>query len=195
MEARGADQNSGSSPAPTVFMAQPTPLAGHDALDAANYFTQVVPISLEQPGGSLGGRILKDKLFWFGSFEALHYTVGDAALDTVPSFSGTADPVGDPNSSLTIFDACTAVTLAKVNPLSALIAGLPIGASGAPTSCVPQAASPTHENMFPFVTTAPVGNQAATFAPGLTTLNPYYNGLIKIDYNRDYILDSTTHFC
>jgi hypothetical protein len=44
-------------------------------LDASNYFTQVTPISLEQPGGSVGGRILKDKLFWFASFELLRYYV------------------------------------------------------------------------------------------------------------------------
>ena len=165
-----------------------------DALDASNYFTQVTPISLVQPGASLGGRILKDKLFWFASFEALKYSVGDVALDTVPSFFPTSAVAsgGDPNSSLTIFDACTSIETnngkqaanpALINPLSALMAGLPIGAGGAPTSCVPQPASATHENMFPFVTTAPVGGNAVTFAPGLTTVNPYYNGLVKVDYN------------
>ena len=162
-----------------------------DALDASNYYTQVTPISLEQPGGTIGGRIIKDKLFYFGSFEALRYTVGDVGSPTLPSFNpnpqnGVGGP--DPNSTLTVLDACNAVTsnganMNKINPLSALIIGLPIGAGGVPTSCVPQPASSTHENMFPFVTTVPVGNKAVQFAPGLTTTNPFYDGLAKIDYN------------
>lgn len=159
-----------------------------DALDASNYFTGRIPISLEQPGGSIGGRIIKNKLFYFANFEALNYSVGDASAPTVPSFDQTPDPLGDPSNKLTVLDACNAITsnganMAKVNPLSALIAGLPIGAGGVPTSCIPQPPSPTHENMFPFVTTAPTGGNALTFAPGLTTTNPFYNGIAKIDYD------------
>jgi len=154
-----------------------------NSLDASNYFVGQIPIALEQPGGSIGGRILKDKLFWFASFELLHYSVGDAALDTLPSDVQTAlTSAQDPGSKYSVFDACNAVGLANVNPLSALIIGLPIGPGGTPTSCVPQAASSTHENMFPFVTAAPNGS-AATFAPGLTTTNAFYNGLYKMDYN------------
>jgi len=155
-----------------------------DALDASNYFTGNIPISLEQPGGSVGGRILKDRLFYFGAFEALHYTVGDAASPTVPSFDPNLETsAGDPNSTLTVFDACTKVGLGAVKPLSAAIAGLPLDVNGNPTSCVPQAASSTHENMFPFVTTAPVGSKAVGYAAGLITTNPFYDGLAKIDYN------------
>lgn len=161
-----------------------------NSLDASNYFVGQVPIALEQPGGSIGGRILKDKLFWFASFEALHYSVGDAALDTLPSDDpNSLTSTVDPNNKLTIFDACSAIVgspanYSLINPLSALIAGLPTNASGVATSCVPQPASPTHENMFPFVTADPASStQAATFAPGLTTTNAFYNGLYKMDYN------------
>ena len=154
-----------------------------DALDASNFFTGRIPISLEQPGGSIGGHIVKNKLFYFASFEALNYSVGDAGDPSVPSFAQAPDPIGDPGAKLTILDACNAVGLANVSPLSALVAGLPTGPGGAATSCVPQPATSTHENLFPFVTTAPVGNQQVTFAPGLITTNPYYNGLAKIDYN------------
>jgi hypothetical protein len=155
-----------------------------DALDASNYFTQKTPIALEQPGGTIGGHIVKDKLFYFGSFEVLTYSVGDAAAPSVPSFDQTPDPAGDPNNKLTVLDACTADLNADltINPLSALMAGLPMS-GGVVTSCVPQPASATHENMFPFITTAPTGNNTVTFAPGLTTTNPSYNGLAKIDYN------------
>lgn len=163
-----------------------------DALDASNYYTQVTPISLVQPGASLGGRIIKNKLFFFAAFEALNYSVGDVALDPVPSFDPNPENVGatpgDPKSQLTIFDACSAITgnnplnFGKINPLSALIAGLPT-AGGVITSCVPQKATSSFENMFPFVTTAPTGGNAVLFAPGLTTTNPFYDGLAKIDYN------------
>lgn len=170
-----------------------------DALDASNEFTGRIPISLEQPGGSIGGRIVKDKLFYFGSFEALNYSVGDANAPSVPSFDPVPDPVGDPSNKLTVVDACNFVASVNgtngingynlvgvkgpngsVNALSAQIAGVTIDQV---TGCHVAPASSTFENMFPFVTTAPTGGNTVTFAPGLTTTNPFYNGLAKIDYN------------
>jgi carboxypeptidase family protein len=158
-----------------------------DALDASNYFTGRIPISLVQPGGSIGGHIIKNKLFYFGNFEVLNYSVGDASAPSIPSFDQTPDPTGDPGNKLTVLDACNAVTgnmanPGKVNPLSALIAGLPTS-GGVITSCVPQAPSATHEEMFPFITTAPTGGNVLMYNPGLTTTNPYYNGVAKIDYD------------
>src|SRR5712672_1897239 len=48
------------------------------ATDAANYFTQQVnPATLEQFGATAGGRIIKDKLFWFVGFEGLRVEVGN----------------------------------------------------------------------------------------------------------------------
>lgn len=166
---------------------------GRDSsLDASNWHLgSVVPMALQQFGVTAGGPIIKNKFFWFVGYEKLQYTVGDSAAPTVPSedptyLGGTA---ADLSSTLTVVDACTAVTLAKVSPLSALLAGLPIGAGGAPTSCVPQAASSTHENVFPFVATAPIGNTAVSFAPGLITTNPIHNGIAKVDYN----INATNH--
>lgn len=152
-------------------------------LDASNYFVGTVPIALEQPGASLGGRILKDKLFWFTTFERLYYTVGDAANDSLPSDVPTQLSASqDPGNKYSVFDACTAIGgPSKVNPLSALIIGLPMS-GGIATSCVPQPASSTHENMFPFVSAAPSGGPAL-YAPGLTTTNAFNNGLAKMDYN------------
>ncbi len=166
-----------------------------DALDASNEFTGRIPIELEQPGGSIGGHIIKDKLFYFGSFESLNYSVGDAGAPSVPSFDPSPDPAGDPKNSLTVVDACNFIASngssgfnaigvpgpnGAVSPLSAQISGLTINAL---TGCHVSPASSTNENMFPFVTTAPAGGSAVTFAPGLITHNPYYNGLAKIDYN------------
>src|SRR3974390_196 len=52
-----------------------------DAFDARNYFDPVgtpqTPLDLEQFGGSAGGKIIRDKLFWFGAYERQTYDVGN----------------------------------------------------------------------------------------------------------------------
>ncbi len=74
--------------------------------DARNYFNPVGqtknPRNLEQFGGTAGGAIIKDKLFYFGGYEGQRYTVGNTgSLQTwstvsLPNagncaFSGTGD--------------------------------------------------------------------------------------------------------
>ncbi len=56
------------------------------ATDAArNAFTHTVtPADLEQFGVTAGGRIVKDKLFWFLGYEGLRDVLGDTAVDTIP---------------------------------------------------------------------------------------------------------------
>jgi hypothetical protein len=60
-----------------------------DSFDARNYFDPVgtpkTPVELEQYGGSFGGRIVPDKLFYFGSFEGQMYTVGNSLPGHVPT--------------------------------------------------------------------------------------------------------------
>ncbi len=75
-------------------------------LDARNFFNPVGqeknPRNLEQFGGTVGGAIIKDKLFYFGGYEGQRYTVGNTGLLVTPStvslpdagnclFSGTGD--------------------------------------------------------------------------------------------------------
>jgi hypothetical protein len=59
----------------------------NNALDARNFFdgSQNSPLRLNQFGGSLGGRIIKDRLFFFGSFEGLRQRAGFNIIEATPS--------------------------------------------------------------------------------------------------------------
>ncbi len=60
-----------------------------DSFDARNYFdpdgTPKTPVELEQYGGSAGGRLIPDKLFYFGAYEGQMYTVGNSLPGHVPT--------------------------------------------------------------------------------------------------------------
>src|SRR6202047_4345397 len=65
-----------------------------DSFDARNYFNHFnqngslqakTPVELEQYGATAGGRIIPDKLFWFGGFEFRNYTVGNSVPVNAPS--------------------------------------------------------------------------------------------------------------
>ncbi|HXC47164.1 MAG TPA: carboxypeptidase regulatory-like domain-containing protein [Candidatus Sulfotelmatobacter sp.] len=77
-----------------------------DSFDARNYFNPVgtpkTPVELEQYGATAGGRIIPDKLFWFGAFENRDYTVGNSIGVNSPT---TVTATGGPNPAVSIPDA------------------------------------------------------------------------------------------
>lgn len=89
-----------------------------DSWDAKNYFTPVggtnPPLELEQWGGTFGGHIVKDKLFYFAGFERQHYSVGNTfTLNTPTSAAGAGGKISIPDA-----EAALAANAIAVNPLS-----------------------------------------------------------------------------
>ena len=156
--------------------------------DAANAFTGTqTPLSLEQFGATAGGRVIKDKVFWFAGYEGLRYHLGDANVLTIPSDvhlpDATGFPVGSGNPTLSMFDACNYIqslsgNTGTINLLSARLSGLTgIGANGR-GSCVVAPSSTSVENLWPFNgTTSNSFNPANVFSS-----NPVNNGVIKGDW-------------
>jgi hypothetical protein len=161
------------------------------ATDAGNYFSTpgvspVTPATLEQFGASAGGRIIKDKLFWFADYEGLRTNLGNTNVLQVPT------SVPGLGAGISMPDTCNAIKAANlanpaanppVAPLSALLAGLSHFQSSDPAPCVVQQPSgfgTSIENVFPNLPSA----TSNLFSPGdsVGTLGPLNNGLLKIDY-------------
>jgi len=147
--------------------------------DARNWFNTVAsgpknPRNLEQFGGSVGGALIKDKLFYFGAYEGQRYTVGNSGTLITPA---TVSLGGDPDNS--VVDAIVALQNADIpiSDVSLKIAGCTLGP---PISC-DGSGFPTNNG------TNPQGVTAIPF--GLPNNVSADNTVVKID---DRLNDSHT---
>src|SRR5215204_337135 len=84
----------------------------NDALDAKNYFASVKPdVSLNQFGGTFGGPILRNRTFFFGTWERTRQLVSDPIISTVPTLANRAGDFSDlrdgAGQSVVIYDPLT----------------------------------------------------------------------------------------
>lgn len=131
-----------------------------DSWDATDFFAPKSPLEMEQYGGSVGGRIIRDKLFFFGNYESQMYSVGNSVNHNVPITTPGTDPVKN------LFGACLAAKSAgTLAPLSAQLAGLS-------TSCT---ALPNAPGLF-------LPNDGSGGTTSLASQNTIYSGVGKLDY-------------
>ena len=136
--------------------------------DALNYFTApgspVSPVELEQYGGTVGGPIKKDKIFYFANFERQQYAIGNPVQHDVPI---TAAGVGSATTNL--ISACNATkTAGTLTALSAQLAGLS-------TNCTPL-------SNYPGLFLPNPGTNGTSINTSLASNNTIDSGLIRMDY-------------
>ena len=158
------------------------------AFDARDYFNPATeppgvvfnptkqPVGLEQFGGTFGGPIKKDKLFYFVNFESQRYAIGNPSAIATPTQSALASacnfaktqaaPSGSPNPN-------------GLAPESASLAGLD------PATCLPLSSKLTTDpGGLQFQGLFPVTGTGTTFADQTTT-NLIDGGLAKINYHMN----------
>ena len=104
-----------------------------DSWDAKNYFDAgpQTPVNLEQWGATVGGPIVKNKLFYFAGFEEQRYVVGNTTTTTIPTSVAGIGP------TLSVPDATAALAAAGIplSPLSSKLLPL-FGTTNSPTGTI-----------------------------------------------------------
>lgn len=118
----------------------------NDAFDARNFFDGDKPsrLQLNQFGVNFGGKIIKDRLFFFANYEGLRQRSGVNFIELAPSnfardfvnFFGTADPRGEAARAalgISAVDATAAQSRIELLRATGVINAFPIG-TGSPVT-------------------------------------------------------------
>ena len=148
-----------------------------DSFDARNYFNPVgtpkTPVELEQYGATAGGRIIPDKLFWFGGFENRNYTVGNSVPVNSPT---TVTAAGGPDASVSIPDALQGIYNYNQAQIAANKPTVPISAQSLYLlGCPPNIAPPF------------TGCTGGTYGPNATGSKSIVGGFPDVDSSRNAI--------
>jgi hypothetical protein len=168
------------------------------AFDARNYFnpdycpssapcaTTKQPVALEQFGGTFGGPIKKDKLFYFVNYEGQRYSIGNPDLHRVPvpaaiptaggAGAGLCNNLAAGDCTHSLIDACNdALAGGRLSPLSTSLAGLT-------STCAIDPSKTTTANGVQFQGLVPVSTAGSVFSD-LANNNTVNGGLAKINYH------------
>jgi hypothetical protein len=159
---------------------------GRDTVfDARDYFnpdycpspapcaTTKQPVALEQFGGTFGGPIKKDKLFYFVNYEGQRYSIGNPDLHT--KLPTVADLVSACQAALAVGAPGSGIP-GSLTALSASLAGLTNTCAIDPSKSTTAPGVGPFQGLFPVTTTG-------TYFTDLANNNTVNGGLAKINYH------------